>query len=194
MALKRNIMLMVTPNELHVIRITSSMVKRSCLTRWALKQKPSHTKTVFAMEKRLFGGQTAKPINGSPMRTISQREDLKNGIALEPILLKETTPLEFDTKNGSTTIVKVDATSLFFLIWTQLLRTINSNTIPIGNSLKNLDLTIGVCMMVNGNPSISMERLQKNSLTRKENETRSGCPSIKTEGVKTIPSTTWIHW
>ena len=41
-------------------------------------------------------------------------------------MLKETTPLEFDTKNGSTTIVKVDATSLFFLIWTQLLRTINS--------------------------------------------------------------------
>ena len=119
---------------------------------------------------------------------------MKNGIALEPILLKETTPLEFDTKNGSTTIVKVDATSLFFLIWIQLLRTINSNTIPIGNSLKNLDLTIGVCMMVNGNPSISMDRLQKNSLTRKENETRSGCPSIKTEGVKTIPSTTWIHW
>ena len=119
---------------------------------------------------------------------------MKNGIALEPILLKETTPLEFDIKNGSTTIVKVDATSLFFLIWIQLLRIINLNTILIGNSLKNLDLTIEVCMMVNGNPSISMERLQKNSLTRKENETRSGCPSIKMEGVKTIPSTTWIHW
>ena len=35
MALKRNIMLMVTPNELHVIRITSWMEKPSCLTRQA---------------------------------------------------------------------------------------------------------------------------------------------------------------